>query len=67
MIIPLSHENMHGRRWPIITVAIISLNVLAFLGTHWTIENEGKRTAEIQEHIVLLAAAHPDTPKSPAE
>ena len=67
MIIPLSHENMHGRRWPIVTIAIIILNVLVFLGTHWTIENEGKQTAEIQQHIILLAAAHPDTPMTPAE
>ena len=67
MIIPLSHENMHGRRWPIVTVAIIALNVVAFLGTHWTMEKEGNQTAEIQQHIILLAAAHPDTPMTPAE
>lgn len=67
MIIPLNHENMHGRRWPIVTIAILTLNVIAFLGTHWTIESEGKQTAEIQQHIILLAAAHPDTPMTPAE
>ena len=67
MIIPLSHENMHGRRWPFVTIAIIVLNVLVFLGTHWTMENEGKQTAEIQQHIILLAAAHPGTPMTPAE
>src|SRR5579864_7132073 len=58
---------MNGRRWPIVTIAIISLNVFVFLGTHWTMENEGKQTAEIQQHIILLAAAHPDTPMTPAE
>ncbi len=67
MIIPLSHENMHGRRWPFVTIAIIALNVVVFLGTHWTMENEGKQTAEIQQHIILLAAAHPGTPMTPAE
>ena len=67
MIIPLNHENMHGRRWPIITVAIITLNAIAFLGTHWTMENEGRQMGEIQQRIILLAAAHPDTPMTPAE
>lgn len=67
MIIPLSHENMHGRRWPVVTIAIISLNVVVFLGTHWTMEREAAQTGDIQQHIILLAAAHPDTPMSPAE
>jgi hypothetical protein len=67
VIIPLSHENMHGRRWPIVTVAIITLNAIAFLGTHWTMEKEVNQTAEIQQHIILLAAAHPDTPMTAAE
>ena len=67
MIIPLNHENMHGRRWPYVTIAIIVLNTIAFLGTHWTMENEGRQMSEIQERIVLLAAAHPDTPMSAGE
>ena len=38
MLIPLRHENMQGRRWPVITIGIIALNVVIFLGTHgrWT-------------------------------
>ena len=31
MLIPLRHENMQGRRWPIITFGIIALNVIVFL------------------------------------
>jgi len=38
MLIPLRHENMEGRRWPVVTFALIALNVVVFLGTHWTIE-----------------------------
>jgi hypothetical protein len=34
MLIPLRHENMEGRRWPVISIAI---SVVAFLGTHWQI------------------------------
>ena len=67
MIIPLNHENMHGRRWPYVTIAIIALNTIFFLATHWTIEREARQTGVVQEHIILLAAAHPDTPMSPAE
>jgi membrane associated rhomboid family serine protease len=67
VIIPLNHANMHGRRWPYVTVAIIALNTIIFLGTHWTMESEARQTAEIRQHIILLAAAHPDTPMSAAE
>jgi hypothetical protein len=28
ILIPLKHENMEGRRWPIITFALIGLNIL---------------------------------------
>lgn len=67
MIIPLNHENMQGRRWPYVTVGIIALNAICFLATHWTIERESQQVNDVREHIVLLAAAHPDTPMSPAE
>jgi hypothetical protein len=33
MLIPLRHENMEGRRWPVITFTLIALNILIFLGT----------------------------------
>lgn len=29
---------MEGRRWPVVTVALIAINVLTFLGTHWTMD-----------------------------
>src|SRR5690242_8535346 len=58
---------MHGRRWPYVTIAIIALNTLVFLATHWTIDREVHEMGEIQEHILLLAAAHPDTPMNAAE
>jgi len=67
VIIPLNHENMHGRRWPYVTIAIIALNAIFFLATHWTMEGEARQMGEIQEHIILLAAAHPGTPMSATE
>ncbi len=60
MLIPLRHENMQGRRWPVITIGIIALNVVIFLGTHWTMDREAPELGETKVHILLLAAAHPD-------
>jgi hypothetical protein len=34
MLIPIRHENMSARRRPIVTFALIAINVTAFLATH---------------------------------
>ena len=60
MLIPLRHENMEGRRWPVVTFALIALNVLVFLGTHWKIEAQNPERYEVRMHIILLAAMHPE-------
>jgi len=60
MLIPLRHENMQGRRWPVITFGIIALNVIAFLGTHWTIDKQAPELGQVKIHLVLLAAQHPE-------
>jgi len=60
MLIPLRHENMQGRRWPVITFGIIALNVIVFLGTHSTIDKQGPELGEVKIHLVLLAASHPE-------
>ena len=60
MLIPIGHENLRGRRWPYISIAIIALNVLVFLGTHWTIEAESTQTGEVESHLLMLAGAHPE-------
>jgi membrane associated rhomboid family serine protease len=66
MLFPLRHENMEGRRWPVITFALIALNILIFLGTHWKIEEQNPERAEVRMHILLLAAMHPEL-KMPAD
>jgi hypothetical protein len=33
MLIPIKHENMEARRWPVVTLALIAINVLVFLFT----------------------------------
>jgi membrane associated rhomboid family serine protease len=60
MLIPLRHENMQGRRWPVITFGIIALNCIAFLGTHSIIDRQGPQLGEVKLHLLLLAAAHPE-------
>src|SRR6266436_6149680 len=60
MLIPLRHENMEGRRWPVVTFALIALNVLIFLGTHWKIEAQEPERVEVRTHVLVLAAKHPE-------
>jgi membrane associated rhomboid family serine protease len=63
ILIPLRHENMQGRRWPVVTFALIALNIIAFLGTHWTIEAQDEQIpqrVEVTKHLLLLAATHPE-------
>jgi membrane associated rhomboid family serine protease len=62
-LLPLRHENMQGRRWPIVTFTLIAINIIAFLGTHWTIEAQDAQIperVEVVKHLILLAANHPE-------
>jgi membrane associated rhomboid family serine protease len=67
VIIPLNHENMHGRRWPYVTIGLIVLNTIFFLATHGTLDREIQEIGQIQGHILLLAATHPSTAMNAAE
>src|SRR2546430_7994788 len=49
MLIPLRHENMEGRRWPVVTFALIALNLLIFLGTR-----SEEHTSELQSQSNLV-------------
>jgi membrane associated rhomboid family serine protease len=60
MLIPLRHENMRGRRWPVITFGIIALNIVIFLCTHGTIDRQEPELGQVKVHLVLLAAMHPE-------
>ncbi|HEX3375374.1 MAG TPA: rhomboid family intramembrane serine protease [Candidatus Acidoferrales bacterium] len=60
MLIPLRHENMRGRRWPVVTFGIIALNVVIFLGTHGTIDRQEPELGQVKVHLILLAAMHPE-------
>lgn len=60
MLIPLRHEHMEGRRWPVVTFALIALNLLVFLGTHWKIEAQEPERLDVRMHVLVLAATHPE-------
>jgi membrane associated rhomboid family serine protease len=62
VIIPLRHESNSGRRWPFVTIAIIVLNTLLFVGTYGTLEQESEQMSQVQSRTVRLAAAHPEAP-----
>src|SRR6266404_7244078 len=58
MLIPLRHENMQGRRWPVISIALIAINIVAFLATHGQIEAQATKQSETRVRILMLAAMH---------
>jgi membrane associated rhomboid family serine protease len=60
VLIPLRHENMRGRRWPIVTFALIGLNVLFFLLTIGPIKQQQSQRAQVRLHLLVFAAAHPE-------
>ena len=60
MLIPIRHEHMSARRWPVITFALIAINVLVFLFTHGTMEEQSPKLGEVKAHILMLAAMHPE-------
>jgi len=65
MLIPIKHENMEARRWPVITLALIAINVAVFLFTMSAIDDESPQLGEIKSHILILAALHPELKMQP--
>jgi membrane associated rhomboid family serine protease len=65
MLIPIKHENMTARRWPVVTLALIAINAVVFLFTISAIDNEGPALGELKSHILILAALHPELKMTP--
>jgi membrane associated rhomboid family serine protease len=65
MMIPVTHENMRGRRWPWVTTIIIGLNVLIFLLTIGPLTGEFRQMSQISLHLVLLSAKYPHAHLTP--
>ena len=60
MIIPIQHENMSTRRWPIVTLALILVNLVIFAATHRTVDQQDSQLWKVKERILILAATHPN-------
>jgi membrane associated rhomboid family serine protease len=68
IIVPIRHENMQSRRWPVVTLALIAINILVFLLTMQSMDNaatQAPQSTEVRLHIRLLAAMHPELQMSP--
>jgi len=65
MLVPIRHENMEARRWPVVTLALIAINTIVFLLTTWSISNEGRQLGEVKSNILILAALHPELKMPP--
>ena len=60
MLIPIKHDNMTARRWPVVTIALIAINVVVFLFTMSAMDEEAPQLGEVKSHILILAALHPE-------
>jgi membrane associated rhomboid family serine protease len=65
MLLPIGHENMSARRLPIITLALIAINVVAFLLTSEAVQKEAPELAVLRQHIRLLVVLHPELTQPP--
>ena len=55
----IQHENISARRWPIVTLALILVNLVIFAATHRVVGEQDSRLWEVREHILIRAATHP--------
>src|SRR5580765_2490979 len=64
-MIPIRHENMTARRWPVVTLSLIAINIVVFFFTISAIDSEAPQLGETKLHIVMLAATHPELKMQP--
>jgi hypothetical protein len=60
MLIPYGHDDLRGRRWPWVTIALVALNLVIFLATKDRMQEETIHTVHYYEETILLVASHPD-------
>ena len=65
MLIPIKHDNMTARRWPVVTLSLIAINVVVFVFTLSAMDSEAPELGETKLHIVILAATHPELKMQP--
>jgi membrane associated rhomboid family serine protease len=67
LLLPIKHENMEARRWPVITIALIASNTLVFLLTTFAAKDHSPQLSELKTDILILAAHHPELKVQPEE
>lgn len=67
MLIPIRHENMSARRWPVVTLALIAINTIVFIATHDVLTRQAPELGKVRVHILILAATHPELTLSSEE
>jgi len=67
MLIPIRHENMSARRWPVVTLALIAINTIVFIATHDAVTHQAPELHKVKSHILILAATHPELTLSPEQ
>lgn len=60
MLFPIKHENLTARRWPVVTLGLIALNVVVFLCTHGAMERQDDSLWDVESHLLFLSAQHPE-------
>jgi len=65
IILPIKHENMQARRWPMVTIALIALNTVVFLFTSVVANDQEPQLRALRGDIRILAAEHPELKMQP--
>lgn len=59
LIVPVSHENLRGRRWPVVTGTIVVLSLLSSLA-FWSLQGRGEeRARQATDRAAEYWRAHP--------
>src|SRR5215831_17129479 len=67
MLVPIGHENMAARRWPVVTLSLIAINTIVFLATLPSMQTDQKQAGHVKAEILILAALHPELKMHPEE
>jgi len=67
MLVPIGHENMAARRWPVVTLSLIAINTIVFLVTLPAMQTDQKQVGQVKAEILILAALHPELKMHPEE
>ncbi|HVN21503.1 MAG TPA: rhomboid family intramembrane serine protease [Bryobacteraceae bacterium] len=67
ILVPIGHENMAARRWPVITLSLIAINTLVFVLTIGSLNHGQRELGKVKAQILMLAALHPELKLHPEE